>query len=372
MSGDEAEGSANQDALHETNELLRQQVRQKDEQLSDLRNEIQSLREEVGAESTKPDPPSNDEIIDRYLEWKDRSETTHKCDESVFRRIRAYTDDKPLPEYTQDDIRSWVDSLNIKSTTGYDYLSRLKALFDWMQDQEWGPPENRVEDVRFRYRERNNAEIRRTGKNTGTVLEASEFARLLGSIYNPRARAFLVLGVKTGLRRKQLCLLERDDVDLEENTVLDRYPKGVGMNRLDDSRADQHLIDDETASVVEKWLDKRDSESSDNKWLFPGRNGGDHLSPSQATQVMSKITSRAATIQRKDGNDELAEKFESFTSHDLRRCFTSWLNWHGCPRDIIQGLRGDADEDMVSLYTQYSERQVREEYKKAMPQFGLV
>jgi integrase len=87
---------------------------------------------------------------------------------------------------------------------------------------------------------------------------------------------------------------------------------------------------------------------------------------------MEKITDRAATAQRKSGNEELAEKFEAFTSHDLRRCFTSWLNWRGCPRDIIQGLRGDADEDMVALYTQYSEGQVREEYEQAMPNFGLV
>lgn len=370
MSGDE--NTATQDALHETNELLRQQVQQKDEQIADLRDELQQLREELGVESAKPDPPTNDEIIDRYMEWKDRSETTHKCDESVFRRIREYTDDKPLPDYSQSDIRGWIDSLAIKSTTGYDYLSRLKALFDWMQGKEWGPEENPVEDVRLRYRESNNAEIRRTGKNTGTVLEPSEFAKMLGSIYNKRARAILILGVKTGLRRKQICLLERDDVDLEEKTVLDRYPKGVGMNRLDDSRADEHLIDDEAARVLEIWLDKRDAEYPDNEWLFPGRNEGDHLSPSQATRVMEKITSRAATVQRKNGNDELAEKFEAFTSHDLRRCFTSWLNWHGCPRDIIQGLRGDADEDMVSLYTQYSQTQVREEYEQAMPQFGLI
>jgi len=369
MSGDNAGASSSDEALRQTNELLRQQVEQKDEQIEELKAELQELREAI---ETEPNPPSNDEIVDRYLEWKDRSETTHKCDESVFRRIRAYTDDKPLRDLTRPDIRGWIDSLGVKATTGYDYLSRLKALFDWMQEQEWGPQENPVEDVRRRYRESNNAEIRRTGKNTGTVLEPSEFAELLGSIYNKRARAILLLGVKTGLRRKQICLLERDDLNLDEKYILDRYPKGTGMNRLDDSRADTHLIDDETVTVLKTWLEKRDEEHPNNKWLFPGRDDGDHLSPSQMTRVMEKITERAATVQRKSDNDELARKFDSFTSHDLRRCFTSWLNWNNCPRDIIQGLRGDADEDMVSLYTQYNEKQVREEYEQAIPSFGLV
>lgn len=372
MSEKQSETTGSDDALAKTNELLRQQVEQKDSQIEELRAELQQLREEIESDETLPDPPSNDDIVDRYLEWKDRSETTHKCDESVFRRIREYTDDKPLRDLTDDEIRGWIDSLDIKATTGYDYLSRLKALFDWIQEQDWGPEENPVVDVRRRYRESNNAEIRRTGKNTGTVLKPSEFAKLLGSIYNKRARAILILGVKTGLRRKQICLLERDDLDLEGKQILDRYPKGTGMNRLDDSRADKHLIDDETVTVLKTWLEKRDEEHPDNKWLFPGREDGDHLSPSQMTRVMEKITGRAATVQRKSGNEELAEKFDSFTSHDLRRCFTSWLNWNECPRDIIQGLRGDADEDMVSLYTQYNKKHVREEYEQAIPKFGLV
>ncbi|MFB6131708.1 MAG: tyrosine-type recombinase/integrase [Salinigranum sp.] len=372
MSEESSSSTGADEALRETNKLLRQQIEQKDGQIEELRAEIQQLRSELESDESRPDPPSNDDIVDRYLEWKDRSETTHKCDESVFRRIREYTGDKPLRDLTDAELRGWIESLGVKSTTGYDYLSRLKALFDWMQEQEWGPEENPVVDVRRRYRESNNAEIRRTGKNTGTVLEPSEFAKLLGSIYNKRARAILLLGVKTGLRRKQICLLERDDVNLDDKRILDRYPKGTGMNRLDDSRADTHLIDDETVAVLETWLEKRDSDSSGNKWLFPGRAEGDHLSPSQMTRVMKKITERAATVQRKSGNEELAQKFESFTSHDLRRCFTSWLNWHGCPRDIIQGLRGDADEDMVSLYTQYSETQVREEYEEAIPRLGLV
>lgn len=371
MSSDDMEGST-EDALHETNELLRSQLEQKDRQIEELREELQQLRQDIETESTRPDPPGNDEIVEQYLDWKDRSQTTHKCDESVFRRIREYTDDKSLRDLTASDVRSWIDSIGVKATTGYDYLSRLKALFDWMQEQKWGPEKNPVADVRSRYRDSNKAEISRTGKNTGTVLEPSEFAKLLGSIYNKRARAILLLGVKTGLRRKQICLLERDDVDLDEKEILDRYPKGVGMDRLDDSRADTHLFDDETVAVLNNWLDKRDNDYPDNEWLFPGRADNDHLSTSQMTRVMEKITERAATAQRKSENEELAEKFKEFTSHDLRRCFTSWLNWHSCPRDIIQGLRGDADEDMVALYTHYSEEQVREEYQQAMPRFGLV
>jgi hypothetical protein len=48
------------------------------------------------------------------------------------------------------------------------------------------------------------------------------------------------------------------------------------------------------------------------------------------------------------------------------------VNWNNCPRDIIKALRGDADGDMVALYTQYGEDKVRQEYENAMPTFAIV
>jgi integrase len=358
-------------ALSKTNEMLREQLDKKDEEIKKLTEEVEKLRKQREEDDKLPDPPSNDEIVEGYLRWKYGTKEAHPNEKSVFRRIRDYTDDKPLRELTEEDVRGWIETLDTKATTNYNYITRIKKLFDWMTEEEWGMEENPIEDYRRRYRDMHTQEISRTGKNAGTVLKPSEFARLLGSIYNKRARAILVLGAKTGLRRKQLCYLERDDVDVDDNIILDRYPKGTGENRLDDDRADRHPIDDETAYVLSKWLRKRDDENPDNEWLFPGRYEGEHISPSRLTGAMEELTSRAATVQRNEGEDELAEKFEEFSTHDLRRCFTTWLNQNGCPRDIISDLRADGDPDMVGHYTQYEPEEIREEYENAIPKFGL-
>lgn len=369
MSGERDIGGTSNEELVES---LLEQMERKDERIDKLSAELQRLREEMESGPTRPDPPPNDQIESEYLAWKDRSETTHKCDESVFRRIREHTDDKPFPEFTTTDIHSWIECLDVKPTTGYDYLSRLSALFDWMGEKEWADESNPAKKVRRRYRKKHKATISRTGQNTGTVLDPAEFATLLQATYNKRARALLVLGVKTGLRRKQLIRLERADLHVENKLVLDRYPKGVGTDRLDDNSADKHPIDDEAVAVVSRWAEKRDREYEQNQWLFPGRHDGEHLSASQFTRVFGKVTQRGATAQRKQGNEELAEKLDAFCSHDLRRCFTSWLNWNNCPRDIISKLRGDANEDMVSLYTDHDEQTIRDEYEAAIPQFGLI
>lgn len=168
--------------------------------------------------------------------------------------------------------------------------------------------------------------------------------------------------------------------------MYNRSPKGVGEVRVPKDSADQKLLDDEAVSAIEDWLDTReatlerleerghegrrgDGAQADSEWLYPN-DAGEKLDPMSMSRWWDKAADRARHSV-KDDDPDLAEKFNSFTPHDARRCYTSWLNWNNCPRDVIQALRGDAEGDMVALYTHHGEDQVRREYEKAMPTLGL-
>lgn len=58
-----------------------------------------------------------------------------------------------------------------------------------------------------------------------TFLKPGERDRLLASVENPRDRAILTLFVFGGLRRNELRMLDRADIDLADRTVMIRFAK---------------------------------------------------------------------------------------------------------------------------------------------------
>lgn len=362
--------------------------------VSELQEEVEQLREEnrkLRGEDDKPPAPPNDEIVERHFEDKNYADSTERPKRHAIKYFRRHLDDKPFREVTTNDAldfaNNWSgESGQPKRSSILNYLQAVKVLYDWMMRQEWGPDENVVERAREEFKSENKGQIRRSGQHTGTVIEPEEYLELIRANMSPRLQAILVLPVKTGLRRKELAALKVQDVDLEAKKVYNCSPKGVGDDRLSKADADQKLIDDETVEVLESWLHRReirlqsleDRDHSgyrdegggpDSDWLFPN-DAGEKLTPMTVSRWWDKATTKAEH-RIKDDQPELAQKFGSMTPHDARRCFTSWLNWNNCPRDIIKALRGDADGDMVSLYTQYGEDKVRREYENAMPTLGL-
>lgn len=354
-------------AIREENRELHEKNRELHEETHNLRQEIRDLRNG----ENKPDPPSNDDIISEFFTAQNYADSTERPYQLCIKYFREHLDDKPLCDVTQqealDFAANWSgrDSDVVAKSTMETYLRRVKKLYDWMSDHEWGPDTNSVAAALDTYKSQHSAELRRSGQHNGTALKPGEYTALLKWNRTPRIYALLMLAAKTGLRRKELALLKIEDIDLDAKRLYNRSPKGVGETRLAKTDADHKLLDDETVSALREWLDTR---NDDTDWLFPNSQGG-HISPMTISRWVGKATSRV--VQATD-DDELAEVIDEFTPHDARRCFTTWLNRGGCSRDVIKALRGDADGDMVSLYTQYGEEEVREEYEQAMPSLGLL
>lgn len=368
------------------------------EMMSEMRDELKELREEnqrlryESEKEAKPPAPDNDEIVEAFFQAKNYAKASERSKRSAIKYFRTHTDDTPFLEITVEDALDFAtnwsgENQRPKRATILNYLGTVKVLYGWMSMKEWGPDSNPIELAREQYKSENQSRIRRSGQHSGTVVQPEEYLELVRANMGARLKSVLVVAVKTGLRRKELVSLKIQDVDLEEKRIYNRSPKGVGDERLPKDSADQKLIDDECVAVLEDWFDKRevtlerlaerghkgrrgDEAKADTDWLYPN-DAGEKLTPMTMSRWWEKATGKAEYRMRGE-DDELANQFEDMTPHDARRCFTSWLNWEGCPRDVIKALRGDADGDMVSLYTQHGEDQVRQEYEDAMPHLGIV
>jgi site-specific recombinase XerC len=67
---------------------------------------------------------------------------------------------------------------------------------------------------------------RRGYRKPPTFLKAGERDRLIASVSDVRDKAIVALFCFGGLRLNELCMLDRDDVDFDERTVMIRFAKG--------------------------------------------------------------------------------------------------------------------------------------------------
>lgn len=72
---------------------------------------------------------------------------------------------------------------------------------------------------------------KRAHRKPPTFLRADERDELLAAVAHPRDRAILTLYLYCGMRRRELVLLDRADIDREERTVHIRHAKG-GKQRI--------------------------------------------------------------------------------------------------------------------------------------------
>jgi len=373
--------------IQEQLERMNKRIGRLEDENEELRAENKRLRNGE-PDDDKEDPPENDEVIDNFIEYKNpkgRNEYTYR---TVYRRFRDFTDDDPLPELGKTDVRNWINNLGVKPTTSVEYLTKLKVLWDWMDEQPWGPEENPPEAVREKFRNDNQASISRAKSGNGTYLTPEEFVKALGAL--PRAnrdRAILVLGAKTGLRRKQIQLLKVEDVHLDGRTpsyvdadapvVIDRFPKGHGdesddgpLSNSEIDHRDEHLIDDETVSALQDWMDVRDKKYPDNPYLWPSRKrSGKPVSHDSLGRIVRKATDRAANVLE-SSEPELSDTVRQFAAHDMRHCFTDWLRKDGCPDYMVRALRGDMGTDIIDRYTNPATEK-RKKYDKHVPRFGI-
>jgi integrase/recombinase XerD len=167
------------------------------------------------------------------------------------------------------------------------------------------------------------------------ILSAEEAKRLLMMAGKPQVRMLFSIGYGAGLRVSEVVKLKVKHID-----------SALGVIRVEQSKGKkdrQVMLSPETLDLLREWWKVRSKKYDRGvpvaeRWLFPGRRKGLHLTPRQVTRLFHE-TVEAAGIRKK------------LTLHALRHSFATHLFDRGVDIRTIQALLGHEKLETTARYT---------------------
>jgi site-specific recombinase XerD len=167
------------------------------------------------------------------------------------------------------------------------------------------------------------------------ILSADEARRLLAMAGNLQVRVLLSIGYGAGLRVSEVVRLKVKHIDSSLGIVRVEQAKG---------KKDRHvMLSPEMLALLRQWWGVRSNKYDlgvpvEERWLFPGRRKGLHLTPRQVTRLFHE-TVAAAGIKKK------------LTLHTLCHSFATHLFDRGIDIRTIQALLGHEKLETTARYT---------------------
>lgn len=167
------------------------------------------------------------------------------------------------------------------------------------------------------------------------ILSTEEAARLLTMAGNLHVRVLLSIGYGAGLRVSEVVKLKVKHIDASLGII--RVEQGKG-------RKDRHvMLSPEILVLLREWWTIRANKYDlgvpvAERWLFPGRRKGLHLTPRQVSRLFQEAIARAG-IKKK------------VTLHALRHSFATHLFDRGTDIRTIQALLGHEKLETTARYT---------------------
>ena len=167
------------------------------------------------------------------------------------------------------------------------------------------------------------------------ILSAEEAARLLTMAGNLQVRVLLSIGYGTGLRVSEVVRLKVKHIDKSLEII--RVEQGKG-------RKDRHvMLSLQILSLLHQWWPVRSRTNDEGvpmqeRWLFPGRGEGCHLTPRQVSRLFQQALVAAGITKR-------------VTLHALRHSFATHLFDRGTDIRTIQALLGHEKLETTARYT---------------------
>ena len=189
------------------------------------------------------------------------------------RFLKFWDGETPLDRFV---LRGYLESLRetCNRTSINTYWRSLRTFFQWAYREELAPhdPSERVNAPK--------PDVTRK-----TPLEADAMHALLESANTKRDRAILALMLDTGLRRREVCELTADDVDLDAGSVTVRHSKSGRFRVVP--------IGPDAARIIRKWAHARDEHARTFFYSEGDRNKGEPLTPRGLRQAIVRIGQRA-------------------------------------------------------------------------------
>jgi integrase/recombinase XerD len=294
------------------------------------------------------------EILDDFLldcrirNFSPRTVQSYKSDLKYFLSRHSV---QVSPEDLKDFLVHIRDEKGYAPSTVENYFAALSSFYDFL---EWEGviEKNLVPQFRKRYlrqyKEQRNEERQ--------LISLDQMRDLIDSAEWICQKAMFIFFAKTGIRRQELI-----DLDVQDLYVSKRYavlkPHAKRSNRV-------VFFDDECSQVLEAWLEWRKAHKVKTKALFIGIKGG-RIS---RDTVYEATTEHAQKLGFHNTEGLLNEKF---TPHCFRHWFTTWLRRAGCPRAIIQELRGDTRKEAIDIYDHITQEELKESYLKYIPKLWI-
>lgn len=264
-------------------------------------------------------------------------ESQHKSsiaiDKQILRWLHPYLGDKRLSEINRELILT-IGEAKLKESspsTANRYLAVVRAILKRACDEwEWI---NKVPKVRmFKLPERR---VR--------WLTQEQASRLISLLPEHQA-AMATFALATGLRQRNVSLIEWSQIDLE---------RSVAWIHPDQAKAKKAIpvpLNEDALQVLEQQKGKHDKYV----FIYKGK---------PVWQVNTKAWRKAVKV---------AELGERFRWHDLRHTWASWHIQAGTPLYVLQELGGWSCTEMVQRYAHLSAEHLAEHAERITPRNTLL
>ena len=174
------------------------------------------------------------------------------------------------------------------------------------------------------------------------TMSPNEAERLLDMAGGLRDHAMLSLGYGCGLRAGEIVRLRAGDIDSAQMIIRIIQSKG---------RKDRHvMLPPELLASLREWWKVRPTRYDVDvpvreRWLFPGRRKGEHLTYRQLSRLFHEAAAAAGITKR-------------VSLHSLRHSFATDLLEKGINIRYIQALLGHSKLDTTSRYTRVATGQI--------------
>jgi site-specific recombinase XerD len=175
------------------------------------------------------------------------------------------------------------------------------------------------------------------------AIAPGDVRKLLGAIKETRARALILVLLRTGMRIGEVLRLTVRDLDVRERKIHIYEGEKNCLGRV-------VYLSDDALMALKLWLRKRKPQT---EYLFPGLQHK-HLGYTQARNIFVKYIC-AAGLQHK-----------GYMIHSLRHTFASELLNAGMRLECLQLLLGHRDIEMTRRYARLTDKSREEEYFRAM------
>lgn len=226
----------------------------------------------------------------------------------------------------------WCHSLIDLSATTYNArLASAKHLMKWLGFQ-WPIHLRRA----------------KTGKKLPRTLTKRELSNVLLTAENsedPLASTIVIFCLETGLRVSEICEIEIDDIDFEDQSAIVRSGKGDKDRYV--------LFTSRGVEKIQQWMPIRESFNCENETSLFINKHGRRLNPRAVQRIMDSL-----------GQDSGLPKGR-LTPHVLRHNFATGLLERGADLVTIQRLLGHSDISTTRVYLEISDQTLREVYHRA-------